>query len=239
MLIEELASNSSGKIDIIPTTAEDYISFTKTFKKNHLFDTEEESEKYDYKECIKFRFIDSFRFLPASLEKLASNLSTNDLEITKQIWANLDSDKFDMIKRKGVYPYDYVDSPERLLEMSLPPIEAFYNQLNETNITEAEYNFAESVWNAFELETMQEYTDLYLKTDVLLLADIFENFRDTSMKSYGLDPAHYYTLPGYSWDAMLKMTKAKIELVCGENIEQINFLEQGKYTFSEYFIANN
>lgn len=222
LFIEKLASTGNGRIDIIPTNTEDYISFSKTFTKADL-DLMNQNEKIDYTESIKFRFIDSFRFLPESLEKLANNLKKVDLKISRSMWANLDEDQFNLIQRKGVYPYDYIRSEEQLNEISLPPIEHFYNQLNETNISQEEYEFAQTVWNAFDVKTLQEYTEIYLKTDVLLLSDIFQNFRTTIMSSYHLDPAHYFTLPGYSWDAMLKTTNAKIELIHGENIDQMIF----------------
>lgn len=229
LLIEEIAAVGTGKVDIIPMTSENYISFTKTFSKHDLSESKKFFEKLDYKKNIKFRFIDSFRFLPESLEKLASNLPKSDLKITKQIWNDLNENEFDLITRKGVYPYDYVDSIGKLNETSLPPIEKFHNELNDSDITQEAYDFAQSVWCTFKIQSMQQYTDIYLKTDVLLLSDIFENFRVTSLSCYGLEPAHYFTLPGYSWDAMLKITKARIELIHGSNIDQLNFFERGNF----------
>lgn len=226
LLIETLSANASRKIDIIPTTTEDYISFSATFDKYDLY-LINENDQMKFHECLKFRFIDSYRFLSESLEKLASNLLRADLKITKAEWADLDDFKFGLIERKGVYPYDYIKSVAQLNETSLPPIEEFYNILNDANISQNEYDFAITVWNAFNIKTLQEYTNIYLKTDVLLLADVFENFRTASISSYHLDPAHYFTLPGYSWDAMLKITNTKIELIHGDNIDQINFFERG------------
>ena len=75
------------------------------------------------------------------------------------------------------------------------------------------------------MNTMSDYHDLYLKTDVLLLADIFEKFRNTCLDNYGLDPCHYYSSPGLSWDAMLKMTKIELELV--SDIDMHLFVEKG------------
>lgn len=225
LLIESLAAIDAGNVDIIPCTAENYVSFTKTFHAKDLLEPDQ-NKVYEYNDCIKLRFIDSFRFLAASLEKLASNLDKSNLVITKNVWGDLSEEKFSLLTKKGIYPYDYISSQERLNETSLPHIDQFYNRLNETAITQEEYDFALLVWSTFEIENLQEYTEIYLKTDVLLLADIFENFRAASLASYGLDPGHYFTLPGYSWDAMLKITSARIELI--QNIDQMIFFEEGK-----------
>ncbi|KYM93741.1 hypothetical protein ALC62_15653 [Cyphomyrmex costatus] len=93
------------------------------------------------------------------------------------------------------------------------------------DVSESDYAHAENVWQRFSVRTLGEYSDLYLKTDVLLLADVFENFRDSCVASYGLDPAHYYTLPGFTWDAMLKHTRVKFELLT--DIDMVMFVERG------------
>lgn len=226
LLIEKIAAIGAGNIHIIPTSTENYISFTKYFNNNELTQASQQ-ESFKYSNRFAFRFIDSFRFLAESLEALASNLVESDFKITKSNWQNLPDDQLRLLQRKGVYPYDYIKSEENLAETSLPPIEQFYNQLNDSNISQDEYELALTVWETFRVKTLQQYTDIYLKTDILLLADIFENFRQASLASYGLDPAHYFTLPSYSWDAMLKITKAKIELIHSDNIDQINFFERG------------
>lgn len=118
-----------------------------------------------------------------------------------------------MLQRKGIFPYEYV------------PKQAFYSQLNDAEISNEEYQFACKMWDKFNCKTLAEYSDLYLKTDVLLLADVFENFRQTCFQIYDLDPAHYYTAPGLSWDAMLKYTKVKIELLTDPDM--LLFVERG------------
>lgn len=221
-LIEQLASGFQGKIDIIPINNEHYISFTKEVDDSIV--NPENSGKY-YNEKMKIRFIDSFRFLNSSLEKLASYLPRDKLVITTNEWGDLTSEKFDLLCRKGVYPYDYMDSVVKLSETCLPAKDSFYNQLNDSQISDEDYNHAQRVWETFEIQNMKEYTNLYLKTDILLLADIFENFRISSITLYGLDPAHYHTTPGLSWDAMLKLTRVRLEVLT--DIDMLLFVESG------------
>ncbi|KYM95999.1 hypothetical protein ALC62_13348 [Cyphomyrmex costatus] len=162
---------------------------------------------------------------PSSLEKLVSYLDKSKLNITRSIFFNLDEHKFAFLTRKGVFPYEYVNSFDKLNETSLPPREAFYSSLTDEDISVDDYQHATDVWRRFRINTLGDYSDLYLKTDVLLLADVFENFRDTCMESYGLDPAYYVTLPGYTWDAMLKNTGVRFELLT--DIDMVLFIERG------------
>ena len=110
------------------------------------------------------------------------------------------------MRQKGVYPFDYVDSFEKFNDPILPTEKDFYSMLTNTGITDEQYQHAQKVWFTFRLQNMGQYHDLYLKSDVLLLADVFENFRKTCLGNIELDPANYVTSPGLSWDAMLKMT---------------------------------
>ena len=103
---------------------------------------------------------------------------------------------FGLVRRKGVYPYDFMDSIERLYEGDLPTQTDFYNKLNGTSCSDAEYAHAVIVWRAFGCETIVDYHDVYLQLDVLLLADFFEKFRRTCLVNYKLNPLHYYTTPG-------------------------------------------
>ena len=99
------------------------------------------------------------------------------------------------MRRNGVYPYEYMDGWKKLEEASLPPKDAFYSRLNMKGISDQDYEDAQQVWNRITLEheniTLGDYHDVYLATDVLLLADVFEIFRNTYLKSYKLDPAHF------------------------------------------------
>lgn len=207
-------------------------------------ETDEDDNKIESScnEPIKLRFIDSFRFMPESLQKLATYLGSNQFKISKKVWKNLSEEEFEMITRKGVYPYDYMNSPEKMNETQLPSIENFYNRLNDCQITEQEYEFAKKVWSRFNVKNMKEYTEIYLKVDITILADIFENFRYECSRIYHLDPAHYFTTPGYSWDAMLKQTGVMIELLT--DIDQVLFIERGLrggicQCSHRYFRANN
>ena len=106
-----------------------------------------------------------------------------------------------------------MDSPEVLNETQLPAQEQFFSKLNDEGVSDEDYMHAQQVWNEFNCMTMGDYHDVYLKSDVLLLADVFESFRKTALETYKLDPAHYITAPGLSWDAMLKLTKVRLELI--------------------------
>ena len=124
----------------------------------------------------------------------------------------------------------------------LPTKDQFCSILNDQHITDDEYDHANKVWNTFMIKTMGEYHDLYLVSDVLLLTDVFENFSKTCMQYYKLDPCHYFTSPGLSWDAMLKMTNIKLELMT--DIDMFQFIEKGmrggvSYIANRYGNANN
>ena len=130
-----------------------------------------------------------------------------------------------LLTRKGVYPYEYVNSLEKFKETKLPPIENFHSQLNDENISQEDYDHAQNVFKTFNCKTLRDYHNLYVKADVLLLADVFENFRKTCMKHYQLDPAHYLSAPGLAWDACLKETSQKLEL--SSDCDMLMFFERG------------
>ena len=170
----------------------------------------------------QYRFVDSYAFLSSSLDKLVQNTPKANLSITRPY---IEQAKFSIITRKGVFPYEYMDSFDRFEETQLPPKENFYSSLTDESISDSDYQHAQKVWDTFNCATLGDYHDIYLQTDVLLLADVFENFRRTALSTYGLDPAHYYTLPGYSWDALLKLTNVSLELLTEPDIYL--FVEKG------------
>ena len=146
----------------------------------------------------------------------------NNLKYTSE---EFKGDKLHLMSKKGVYPYDYMDSFEKFDQMELPTKEHLYSILNDPDITNDEYDHARKVWKTFKLKNMGDYHDLYLGSDVLLLTDVFENFRKTCLQYYKLDPCHYFTSPGLSWDAKLKMINIKLELMT--DIDMFQFTEKG------------
>ena len=174
-----------------------------------------------------------------SLERLADNLPADKLNYTSQAFKG---EKLNLMKKKGVYPYDYMDSVQKFGDQQLPPKEAFYSILTDEGISDEQYEHAQKLWDIFGVNTMGDYHDLYLKSDILLLADIFENFRKTCLQYYKLNPAHYFTSPGLSWDALLKMTGIKLELMT--DVDMFKFIEKGmrggiSYIANRYGEAND
>ena len=188
-------------INAIPNNMEKYMAFMVG---NHL------------------NFIDSFQFMSSSLDKLVSNLPKDDLKYTSQTFKGK---RLNLMSQKGVYPYDYTNSFEKFDQKELPRKEDFYSIINDQHITDEDYQHAQAVWKAFKIKSLGQYHDLYLGSDVLLLADVFESFRRTCLEYYKLDPCHYFTSPGLSWDAMLKMTNIKLELMT--DIDMFQFIEKG------------
>ena len=234
MFIKQLA-RLEGDLNCIPSTEEKYISFSKSIKVGEYY-------------CLKLgkmcpinfeiRFLDSFKFLQTSLANLVGNLQSNDFNNTKQVFKR----NTELLTRKGVYPYDNVSSLDKLSETQLPPKEGFYSHLNDEDISDEDYQHAIKVWNTFGCKTIRDYHDLYLKSDVLLLSDVFENFRATCLKHYKLDPAHYFTSPGLAWDACLKETGQQLQLL--HDYDMLMMFEQGirggiTHISKRYAEANN
>ena len=199
-LIMQAIGKVDKNINCIPNNMEKYVSFSMG----------------------TMDFIDSFQFLPTSLEKLVGNLKEADF---RQLTKEFPSDKLSLLLRKGIYPYDYVDCPMKLNDTQLPPPSAFQNSLTEETISAKDYDHAQKVWDTFGFKTLREYHDLYMLSDVLQLSDVFENFRDICMNYYELDPAHFYTSPGLAWQACLKMTAQRLELFT--DLDMHLFIEKG------------
>ena len=179
----QAVSNVEGRVSCIPNNTEKYISFS----------------------LGQLRFIDSAQFLLASLDKLVAADPPEAFQITAQ--HEPDREGWELLMRKGVYPYEYMDTWDRFTEPKLlpppsppppPPKEVFYSKLTDAHISDEDFAHAQKVWATFGCLSLGDYSDLYCRTDILLLADVFETFRRTCLRQYGLDSAHYYTSPGLS-----------------------------------------
>ena len=222
-------SKSDVKIEVIPNGLEKYMAF---FLNKNLI------------------FIDSMQFMNSSLEKLVKNLSDNDF---KYLTEEFGSKNLELLKQKDAYPYEYMDSFKRFNEEKLPDKKCFYSSVKDGttgdngkkldgHINDEDYLTCKKIWNEFNMKNMGDYHDHYLKKDVLLLADVFEKFIDTCLKFYKLDPCHYFSSPGLSWDAMLKMTGVRLEKI--SDIDMYLFIEKGlrggiSYIAKRYSQLNN
>ena len=154
---------------------------------------------YKCKECKK------------SYTKLANESIKNFPTLYK--FCNGDLNKFFLLLRKVIYPYEYIAIWKRFDEDIMPPKEAFYRELSLENITDKDYVHVKKVWEAFEITNLGEYHDLYVQCDTFLLSDVFENFRNKCIEIYELDPAHFLSTPGLAWQACLKKGKSRIRII--------------------------
>ena len=192
-------------------------------------------------------FKDSFNHLSTSLEKLIETLKSKAkkqaqssgeslLDCYKRLfpsmWSYYDlkyseklggSEKFHTILEKGIFPYRYMTSEKVFQDTKLPEKKYFNDDLKNQKISKQDYKKAKRVWKQFQLNNLGEYHDLYLARDVFLLADVFENYRNISLKTYGLDPAGFLTAPALSWACGLKFTKVELDLLCDK--EMIDFMD--------------
>ena len=205
------SSNKKENVDCIPNNEEKYISFSKTIVTGQY--TNKKGEIKD--KTFKIVFKDSLKFMSSSLGALVNNLPKDAF---KNLLKYFTPKQAEILKQKGFYPYEYMNTEEKFNDTKLPPREAFYSKLSGRGIKEKDYKHAWNVWNTFKMKTFKEYHELYNVTDVLLLADVFENFRDICLKNYGLDPVYYFTAPGLAWDACLKITDIDLELLSDPNM---------------------
>ena len=187
-------------------------------------------------------FIESMQFMNYSFDSLVKNLSDNDF---KYLSEGFSSEYLKLVKPKYVYPNEYMESFKKFSEDKLPDRCKFFSSLKGKSISEKVYLKANNIWNVFKINTMGEmdkYNDLYLKVDVLLLADVFEKFINKCLGYCGLDPCHYFSSPGLSWDAMLKISEIELDLI--SDIEMHLFIEKGmrdgiSYIAKRHSKANN
>ena len=198
-------------IDCIPNNEEKYISFSKTIVTGQY-----ENKKGEIKDkTFKIVFKDSLKFMSSSLGALVNNLPRDAFNNLLKYFTPKQAE---ILKQKEFYPYEYMDKVERFKEDKPPPLKAFFSKLSGRGITKKDYNHVWNIWKTFKMKTLKDYHEIYNITDVLLLADVFENFRDLCLKIYKLDPVYYFTAPGLAWDACLKMTDIQLELLSDVNM---------------------
>ena len=163
-------------------------------------------------------FIGSMLFMNSSLDKLVKNLGSKDF---KYLSEEFSAEKLELVKQKGIYIYEYFSSFKKFKKDRLLDIDFLFSSLKNSGISEEEYQRACDVWKVFGFKTLGQY----LKTDVLLLCDVFEKCISVCLKDYGLDPCHYFSSPSLSWDSMLLMTGIQLENI--NNIDVHLFLEKG------------
>ena len=208
--------NEFGEITAIPNNEEKYVSFSLKI----IWGKFEDNEGKKHNLYHEIRFLDSLKFMNYPLADLVKNLGKNDLHCLRRFFP----EDADLLSRKGVFPYEFMDSFEKF-NFIFPEKDAFFSQLS-GKVSDEDYFHAKEVWKKFGMKTLGEYHDLYLKTDVFLLADVVENFRTVLLKNYLLDPAWFLTAPAFFWCAMLKMTGVELELICEGNIEMFRFFER-------------
>ena len=217
------------KVDVIPNGLEKYMAF------------------FLGKDLV---FIDSMQFMNCSLDKLVKDLINKDI---KYLVKEFGPENLELLKQKCAYPYEYMNSFKRFNEDKLCARKYFYSsikgkktgddsKISDGHVSIKDYMVCERIWDRFNMKNMGDYHDHYLKKDVLLLASVFEKFISTCLKYYGLDPCHYFSAPGLSWDAMLKMTDVKLEKT--SDIDMYLFIEKGSkggasYIAKRYAKANN
>ena len=209
IIVKALSSFEDYEFNVIAQTMEKNITFSM-------------KKKNENSVSISEQFIDSFQFLPTSLEKLVKNLKQEDFQILKE---NMDEDKIPLLLRKGVYPYECMDSFSKFSETELPPRSSFLSTLTNEEISQENYLHAQTVWETFEIQTLGDYHNLYVQSDVLQLADVFQNFRKLCKKNYEIDPAHLLTAPGLAWQASLKMNQQPLEFF--SDLNMYLFIERG------------
>lgn len=199
-------------------------------------------EKFMTFSTANMKFIDSFQHISCSLDQLVQNLKKSGINSFGYTSKFFNGQKLDLITQKGVYPYDMVKNSEIFGRTDLFTKEEFFNKLNNCGISDKDYNRYLTVYEKFGCKNFGDYHDLYLKSDVLLLADVFIKYMNVIYDNYVLDPAHYITMASLAWDCMLKHTKCDVELIT--DIDLYLFFEQNIrggmcFTPNRYAKANN
>ena len=224
LLLPELGKFNK-KISIIPNNMQTYMSFSVGHITSYF---DKKAGKQVDREFMNLRFIDSFGFMASSLNQLVIDLKQSGLDKFRNVSREFGSDRevTELLTRKGVYPYSFMDGYNKFdIDPFTLTKSDFRNDLTDEDISDCDYEFYKEICRKFDIKTLGEYHDLYLKSDVLLLSDVFENFRETCYQYYKLDPAHYYSAPGLSWNACLKMTGIELELI--SDVDMYLMIEKG------------
>ncbi|CAH1767660.1 13304_t:CDS:2, partial [Entrophospora sp. SA101] len=199
------------------------------FTSNKLKCIPENIGKYKAMDVGQLRFLDSIQNMNMGLDKLVASMSSNlekfPLTIKHFTDKGCSLDQIKFLFRKGVFPYDWTKSWDKFKKTALPRRKDFYSLLSQQNISNADYVYAQEVWQKFEMKTFGKYHDLYLETDVLLLADIFMNYTIMCLKDDGLDPSHYVSAPSMFNDSLYKSSRAEIKLLT--DLDQYMLVERG------------
>jgi len=181
-------------------------------------------QKFKCLEIGKCLLLDSMSFLNAPLDKLVDTMRTSNCQfpITRQ-WQG-QKEKWEKLLRKGVYPYEYVTSLDKLEDTCLPPKAAFFSNLSNSDITDEDYQHAQNVWRTFQCKNLRDYSRLYVQTDTFLLADIVFEFRNAIFDEFQLDMCHYLSLPMLTKDIMLSVTGVEMELM--SDFDMIQFIRK-------------
>ena len=268
-IIKELVKEFEGNFDCLGENTEKYITFSVSIKKKIENEASIEiNYKIKYFDSCRFmssllsKLVDnlsegihngkcsdcesSLDYIKIKNEKLLLKCFNYNSYYKKNFnntysFCNNVLNKFVLLLRKGVYPYEYMDSWEKFNEASLPSKEDFYSNLNMEDIDDIDYRHSNNVFKGFKLENLGDYHDLYVQSDTLLLADVFNNFRDMC-KEYELDPAHFLSLSGLAWQAYLKKTNIELELLT--DYDMLLMVEKGItggicHSIQRYARANN
>ena len=207
LFIKELVEHTT-KFRVIAKNTENYISFSVKVEVDKYID-KAGNKKF---QKIESRFIDSFKFMSSSLDSLVNNLAKGGHEFWR--FEGYNSEQRSLLIRKGVYPYEYMDSWEKF-RSELPSIDKFYSKLNMSGINNEDCQHARNVWDKFKLKNVGDYHDLYLETDVILLANVFESFRRVCIENYGLDPAQLLHSSRIGLESLSKEDWGKLRAIKG------------------------
>lgn len=205
------------EVEVIPCTSERFLSFS--VKKGER----------------TVRFVDSGAVMPASIDKLSKSLghgnNSEHFKTTKKMFSKFNGLKalyrdgnVDLLMGKGIYPYTYMKTPDNFQETKLPAIEHFFNDLTEEPCSPDEYENAKKVWASYQIKNLGEWHDLYCLLDVSILADCLERTRDILWESYGLDVAHYLSLPMVAFDGVCKLGDVELDYL---GLDEYQWFEKG------------